>query len=128
MRVADSFAYLAEDAFSLDFLSDVYTARYDVSGERLTLFIHRAADTSSAEALFDRYAGFFKDYGQVTWRDRDPARRIVAGEVAGVVDVIFAKGRYLGGVAGADQVESAREAAVSFHDELTTPDAFSKPD
>jgi hypothetical protein len=43
---------------------------------------------------------------------------MVAGEVAGVVDVVFAKGRYLGGVSGASELEAAREAALAFYEEL----------
>ena len=120
-RVADTFAYLARDAFSLDFLSEVYTARYDVDGERLTVFVHRAADGATAAGLFERYVEFFQEYGRITWRGPDPSRRIAAGEVAGVIDVIFAKGRYLGGVAGADNAASARTLAVAFYDELTAP-------
>jgi hypothetical protein len=117
-RVEGSFAYIAQDAFSLDFLGDVYTAEYDLEGNRLTLFVHRAADGDRAADLLDQYTAFFEKYGEVAWRDEDPARRMVAGEVAGVVDVVFAKGRYLGGVSGAGELEAARKAALSFYEEL----------
>ena len=120
-RLADSFAYIARDAFSLDFLTDVYTAKYEVDGERITLFIHRAADEASAAALLDRYRGFFADYGRVLDQGAAPERRMIAGDVAGLIDVVFVKGRYLGGATGADHLPSARKAATAFHDELTAP-------
>lgn len=113
-----SFKYLARDAFGLDFLTEVFTADYDYEGGRLTLFIHRAGDSTSAEALFHQYLAFFERYGQVLWTESDPSRRMAAGTVSGVIDVVFAKGRYLGGVAGAGEVEAAKAAAAGFYKTL----------
>ncbi|UCF32582.1 MAG: hypothetical protein JSV78_09630 [Phycisphaerales bacterium] len=117
-RIEGSFAYIAQDAFSLDFLGDVYTAEFELEGRRLTLFVHRAADGDTAGDLLRQYTAFFEKYGEVVWQDEDAARRMVAGEVAGVVDVVFAKGRYLCGVSGASELEAAREAALAFYEEL----------
>ena len=120
-RVSDSFAYLARDAFGLDFLQEVFTARYEVDGAQVTLFIHRADDEASARVLLDEYERFFEKYGRVTWKGPQASRRMVAGEVAGLVDVVFVKGRYLGGVTGADDAELARRSAARFYDGLSAP-------
>jgi hypothetical protein len=120
-RAPDSFNYIAKDAFSLDFLKDVYTADYDVDGGVITLFIHRADDAASARALFDKYVEFFDNYGRVIWKEPDGSRPIVAGDVAGIIDVVFVKGRYLGGSAGASNAEAARKAGRAFYEELTLP-------
>ncbi|MEE9293708.1 MAG: DUF6599 family protein [Phycisphaerae bacterium] len=120
-KVPGSFNYQADDVFSLDFLNDVFTMEYDVDGGRITLFIHRAKDESTAGLLFHQYVGFFEKYGRVIWTDPDPGRRIVAGEASGVIDVVFANGRYLGGVAGAEDVGVARNAGAAFYDELSVP-------
>ena len=120
-RVADSFQYLSEDAFGLGYLKDVFTAEYERDGTRVTLFIHKAADEAEVAPLLDRYAAYFEEYGEIAWRDPDSARRIVAGDAAGVIDVVFVKGPYLGGVAGADDRETANQAAVMFFDGLATP-------
>ena len=120
-RVPDSFAFLARDAFGLGFLTDVFTARYDVEGRQFSLFIHRAGDESSAATLLDEYERFFEKYGKVTWKSPDASRRIITGKVAGLTDVVFAKGRYLGGVSGADDAELARRAAINFYEVLTSP-------
>jgi hypothetical protein len=117
-RIAGSFSYIAKDAFSLDFLSEVFTADYEVDGKRITLFIHRAADEASAAALLDRYVLFFEEYGKVIWTEPDASRRIVAGDVSGMIDVVFAKGRYLGGATGAKDAAVGRKAATTFYDEL----------
>ncbi len=120
-RVPDSFAFLAQDAFGLDFLDDVFTATYDFEGGRFTLFIHRAESEAAASGLLQRYEQFFGKYGQVLWTSDDPSRRMASGQVAGLVDVVFAKGPYLAGVAGASDEPAARKAATSFFDNLGTP-------
>ncbi|MBN2563378.1 MAG: hypothetical protein JXQ75_20855 [Phycisphaerae bacterium] len=120
-RVSDSLEYMAEDVFGLDFLKDVFTAEYDLEGERMTLFIHRAGDGAAARQVLDQYVGYFEEYGNVVWKDADDSRRIVAGEATGVIDVVFAKGRYVGGVAGAENLEAAKRAATAFYDGLAVP-------
>ena len=118
-RVAGSFNYVAKDAFSLDFLSEVFTADYDLDGKRVTLFIHRAADEAAAAALFDRYVRFLKQYGKVVWTEPDSSRLIAGGDVSGMIDVVFAKGRYFGGANGARDLETAKRAVAAFYDGLS---------
>ena len=65
-------------------------------------------DEAKAAALLDEYVAFFEKYGRVTWADPDASRRIVTGDVAGLIDVVFAKGRYVGGVSGADDADLAQ--------------------
>jgi len=117
-RVKDSLEYLAKDAFELDFLGDVYAAEYETDDGELTLFVHRAADEAEAGALYDRYGAFFQEFGRIAWRAADASKRIVAGEVSDVYDVVFVKGRYVGGVAGADDLDAAEKAATDFYDRL----------
>lgn len=111
-RVADSAGYQAQDAFGLSFLSDVYTADYEVDGKRITLFIHQAASPDEARELQTKYEASFTDYGSVLWKDEESG--MVAGEAAGIVDVVFVRGRYLGGVTGANDAELAKAQATRF--------------
>ncbi len=120
-RVPNSFEYLAEDVFGLEFLRDVFAADYDVPGGQVRLFIHRAADAATAGALYDDYLAYFREYGEIVWTDADPARRIAAGEAVGVIDTVFVKGAYFGGAAGAEDVETAKQAATAFYNDLAIP-------
>lgn len=117
-RLADSLQFLASDPFGLEFLRDVFTADYEMDGREVTLFIHRAKDATSARALLDQYEQFFEQHGKVIWSDPDASRQMLAGSVSGVIDVVFVKGRYLGGVAGAEDAELAEKAATTFHEHL----------
>ncbi len=117
-RVEDSFEYIAQNAFDLEFLSEVYTADYDMDGGRITLFVHKAADEAEANELLKQYEAFFNEYGQIAWRSPDASRHIMAGDMGGLIDVIFVKGAYLGGVTGAEDMERAKKAAILFYDQL----------
>ncbi len=120
-RVADSFEYIATDAFGLDYLQNVFAADYDSPAGRLKLFVHQAADAAAARVLLEKHLAFFEEYGEIVWTDPDAGRRIGAGDSDGVIDVVFAKARYFGGVTGAEDLDAAREAAVRFHDGLESP-------
>ena len=43
---------------------------------------------------------------------------MIAGEASDVTDIVFVKGRYLGGVSGADDVEAGKRAAGEFYDAI----------
>ena len=120
-QVPGSFSYQARNAFGLDFLHDVFAARYEVDGQEVTLFIHRAESSSSALAVLAEYERFFAKFGRVIWKSPETDPQMIAGEVAGVIDVVFAKGRYLGGVSGADDADRARKVAAAFCAGLAEP-------
>jgi hypothetical protein len=120
-RVPGSIDFIAENAFSLDFLTDVYTAKYELPEGEFTLFVHRAADDAAARALFDQYVQAIEDFGRIVWRSDDAARPLVVGNTAGMIDAVFFKGPYLAGVAGARDVDAARRVAERFQESLTSP-------
>jgi hypothetical protein len=121
-RVPGSLSFIAENPFGLDFLADVFTAEYnnETSG-RLTLFVHRAPDKASARALLGQYRAFIEKYGRILPTGTEDADDLLTGEVAGLFDVVFAKGPYLAGVAGAQDPAAAQRRCRTFFDELDVP-------
>ncbi|HVP10133.1 MAG TPA: DUF6599 family protein [Phycisphaerae bacterium] len=117
-RVEGSIEFAASDVFDLDFLANVYTADYEHEGGRIKLFIHRAENDAAAAAVFEKYKEFFGEFGKIIWTDPDTSRCIVAGEASDVIDAVFVKGRYLGGVSAADDLETAKKAAREFYDAI----------
>lgn len=117
-RDDSSLSFLTDTVFELEFLQNVFTVNYDYDGQRILAFVHQADDAAAAEKLKSQYEAFFSDFGSIVWRSEDTAKRIVAGDVAGVTDVIFVKGRYLAGVAQADDVELAKQAAAWLFDNM----------
>lgn len=107
-------AFHGANAFSLDFLSAVFSADYSADGKTFTTFIHRASDENAAAKLLDAYEAFFKDYGLVIERGRIDGIEFIVGESAGVVDAAFTVGVYLGGVNNTDDAVLAKERALAF--------------
>ncbi len=118
-RVKGSLAFEATSVFSLDFLNDVFTAEYEAEGMRSKLFAHRAKSQTEAKRLLDAYASFFEKYGKVLSRRTAEGYELIIGDASGVVDVVFAKGRYLGGVSGAEDARFAAAQAEEFARSLT---------
>lgn len=113
-RNEGSFEYHAADAFSLDFLSDVFSARYTVNGETFQTFIHRGADAAAARGVFDSYEAFFKDFGSVLRHESGDGYELLIGESGGVIDAVFVKGRYVGGVSGCPDADLAGRRCAAF--------------
>ncbi|MFH0982267.1 MAG: DUF6599 family protein [Planctomycetota bacterium] len=113
-RTSEALAYHGADAFSLDFLSDVFSADYAVDDKTFTMFIHRAAEEAEAVKLLDAYAAFFKAYGRLLERGHTDGIEWVVGESGGTVDAAFAVGVYLGGVNNCADAVMAKERALAF--------------
>ncbi len=113
-RVAGSFGYEATDAFSLDFLNDVFRAEYRAGDVAYTTFVHRAKDEASARATFDAYAAFFQEHGRLVKRETREGFDLVVGEVGGVVDAVVVVKNYLGGVSETGDAALAEEKVVAF--------------
>jgi hypothetical protein len=102
-------------------LNGVYAAEYHRGDGRVTLFIHRAADDVAARALLADYRAYLEEHGRLLPDDTHASNGIVTGEVAGRIDAVFAKGRFLGGVIGAGDAVVAQAARRMLYDRLTVP-------
>jgi len=118
-RVEDSFEFHAESAFGLEFLSNVFSATYDVDGRKIKVFVHRAESEEAAAKVLSDYLAFFEEYGTVVNRPQDGGRFLV-GESGLVYDAVFVVGNYVGGSTGANDAESASRLAAMLRDSLTT--------
>ena len=74
---------------------------------------------SSARELLGKYKAFVEQYGRVLPKSAEAADPLVTGEISGLIDVAFAKGRYVGGVIGAEKAAVATEACQAFREGLT---------
>jgi hypothetical protein len=116
-RLAGSFEYQATDAFSLDFLSEVFSADYEFEGQRLTLFVHQTSGPAAAAEILKKYEAFFADYGQLVHHPSE-TDGILVGESGSIHDAVFAVGAYIAGVSNASQAEAALTKAREFREYL----------
>ncbi len=128
-RTGAELAYHGADAFSLDFLRDVFSADYSAEGKTFTTFIHRAGDRSEATKLLNAYAVFFQKNGRLLERGRADGIEFLVGESGGTVDAAFVVGVYLGGVNNCGDAALAKEKALSLARALggRTAEAGSEP-
>ncbi len=117
-RVEGSFAYHARTAFNLDFLDDVFAADYEAGSQRLTLFVHRAADAEAAGRLMEQYRDYIGKLGRVTADESLAEGRILTGDFGEEFDVVFTRGRYFGGATAASDAAAARARALALRDSV----------
>ena len=113
-RTHEELDYHGENAFSLDFLSDVFSADYATDGKTYSAFIHRAVNEVESGKLLETYAAFFKNYGKVLERGRTDGIEFIVGESGGIVDAAFVVGVYLGGVNNTADAALAKARALAF--------------
>ena len=119
-RVVGSVEFLTENAFSQDFLRDVFSARYRDGEAETVLFIHQASDAVAAAGLFAKYASSIEALGgKVLARDENEQSGYAEGDIGGEFDIIFFKGRYFGGANAAPNVEIARKRVQALRDAVT---------
>ncbi|MFQ5590421.1 MAG: DUF6599 family protein [Phycisphaerae bacterium] len=116
--IPGSVEYVARRAFGLGFLDELYTAKYDIEGFQVTLFVHRADDEALARGIFHQYVRLFGENGHVIDDHRDASSIMAVGEVAGTMNVVFTQGRYLAGSIGAGAVGPVLQAARTFRDKI----------
>jgi len=116
-RVEGSLEFQTEDVFSLDFMHDVFSARYRDGETETVLFIHQATDSKAAAELFAKYSDSIVPLGgNVVIREENDEGGYAEGDISGEFDIIFWKGRYFGGANAAPDVEIARKRVQSLRD------------
>lgn len=118
-RVAGSLEFMATDVFSLDFLHDVFSAKYADGDTQTALFIHRAADAAAAIKMFEQYEKSLASLnGKVLAREDADGGRYAECDVGGEYDLIFQRGRYFGGANAAPNLDAARKRVRAFRDAI----------
>jgi hypothetical protein len=117
-RKPNGLGYERINAFSLDFLRDVFRADYTDGSSQYAMFIHRSAGPAAARKVLDEYAAYLGKHGKVLSRQETQGGQTLVGEATGMFDVVFCKGPYVGGVNGAEKRDLAERQAAAFREGL----------
>ena len=90
--------YFKNDALSLDFLNNTYTAQYAKGDAEITAFVSRQPSAGDAEQAFSRYIAYLSDYGQIAARPVRNGIPTIVGDMGGFYDVIFRHGEWIAGI------------------------------
>lgn len=116
--VEGSFSFQPRNAFSLDFLNDIFAAEYDADGAHLTLFIQQAPDPAAARKVFELYADYVPKQGKIVERTASDGGETLIADFGGEYDMIFYKGRYFGGATAASDLSAAKSRISELRDAL----------
>ena len=109
--ISDSVQYFKVDAMGLDFMQNTYMAEYLKGETTFKAFISQQASNEVATDLIERYAEYSQEYGQGYKRTIKNGAEFVLCDIGGTFDVIFKKGRIVGGVISANHHLEAVENA-----------------
>lgn len=116
--VPDSFKLYMVNAFGLDKLTNIFTARYKVGNETITAFIGKKADLKEAEATAESYRKFLTENGAVT---KNTDNKTLAGKVMdsyGTTEIVFTAGPFVAGVHEAENQQTAEKIAEILYNRL----------
>jgi hypothetical protein len=105
----DSMRLLTTDAFGFSGLTNVFTARYNVGGERVTGFLSERETPSEAEELAKAYQAFLLSLEGTRIPLTNPLPDAVLIDVFGRFELIFHHGVYVAGVHDGESRERAEE-------------------
>lgn len=117
-RMPQSVQYFKVDAMGLDFMGNTYTAAYRKGNTLVTAFLSQRDSTESARATVVRYASHAKRYGKGIERLKAGQVDLVFCDMGGSYDVVFHKGRLIGGVSSVGDRGLAIRAAVEMWQQL----------
>lgn len=109
--VPDSFKLYLVNAFGLDKLTNIFTARYKVGEESVTAFIGKKADSKESEAIAESYRKFLTENG-ATIKNTD--NKALVGKVMdsyGTTEIVFTVGPFVAGVHEAENQQTAEKLA-----------------
>jgi hypothetical protein len=111
-RVPDSVKYFKVDALGLDFMQNTYTAKYQKNGVEITVFLSQHNSSESARESVARYSKYAAQYGRGSRNLKKEGVKFVLCDMEGSFDVVFQKGRLVGGVQSVTDRSTALEAAA----------------
>jgi len=119
-RIPGSVQYFKVDALGLDFMRHTYTAAYRKGKTLVTAFLSQQDSAETARATLVRYTGFAKKYGQGIERLKAGEVELIACDMGGSYDLVFHKGRLMGGVSAAEERDLAIRVAIDLWHQLRT--------
>lgn len=105
--IEDSIQYYNVDAMGLDFMGKTFTAKYRHEDGELSAFLTLKDTEGEAAEAVKRYAEHAEKYGQGFEEHSLGGVPAVLCDMEGVFDVVFQKGRFVGGVTSVANPDTA---------------------
>lgn len=116
--IPDSIQYFKVDALGLDFMKNTYTAKYLKRDTEVTVFLSQLDSSDTALNTMKSFAEQSDKYGRGSTHEIKNDIEFFLCDMNGTYDVIFKKGRLVGGVLSVTHKDIAIEAAYDFWKQL----------
>jgi hypothetical protein len=110
--VPQSVRYYLVDAMGLDFMENTYTARYQRPETEVVVFLSRRDSVESAESAVTEFMEHMNFYGKEVVTLSVGGIELAACDMGGIHDIVFRKGRLVGGVTGVEDQRLGVQASV----------------
>ena len=117
-RMPESVQYFKVDAMGLDFMRNTYTATYRKGNTLVTAFLSQQDSAESARTTMVQYAKYAKKYGKGIDRLKAGEVELVSCDMGGTYDVVYQKGRLIGGVTYVEDRSIAIRVAIEMWEKL----------
>ena len=117
-RMPESVQYFKVDAMGLDFMRNTYTATYRKGNTLVTAFLSQLDSAESAQTKVVRYAAYARKYGKGIDRLKAGEVELVSCDMGGSYDVVYQKGRLIGGVSYVEDRGLAIRVAIEMWEKL----------
>jgi hypothetical protein len=116
--VPQSFKLYRSGAYGYYGFKDLYSAKYEINGQQVTSFLCKLPDNAAAETLAADYRKFLTDNGGTAKTAVNEMLKDTVFDMEGEIEVVFAKGAFVGGVHAAETQETAEVVASKILEKL----------
>ena len=116
--VSQSVRYYLVDAMGLDFMENTYTARYQTGETEVVVFLSRRDSVESARSAVTEFMEHMNFYGKEVIPLSVGDIELAACDMGGIHDIVFQKGRLVGGVTGVEDQRLGVQEAVALWRQL----------
>jgi hypothetical protein len=120
--VKNSIVLIAANAFGYEGFDKIYSAEYELSGQRLTAYLSHRSSPAQAEKLASAYTAFLLTYGGQNIEEQLPIKGARIIKILDTYEIIFFRGSYLVGIREAATVQLAKTLADRLYDRIKEAD------
>ena len=117
-RVSGSVQYFRVDAMGLDFMRNTFIAAYRKGDNTVTALLSQGDSVESAQATVAEYVEYAKEYGRGAKHLKVGDVELISCNMGETYDVIFQKGRLIGGVWSVVESGLAVQVATELYTQL----------
>ncbi len=117
-RVPESAQYFLVNAMGFDFMRNTYMAQYTKGDAVVTIFLSQRDSHEIAQVTVAKYVEYANQYGEGVKSLTVDGVELVSCDMKGSYDVVFQKGRLVGGVSMVEEQSLAIQAAIDLWRQL----------